>query len=51
MKYLRFLDYFVMQATGRSTEAKIKELEKENQIMRQKHEEEMKAVHEQIDGY
>jgi integrase len=49
MKYLTFLDYSTLQATGRTMEAKIKELEKENQLMGQKHEKEMKAVHEQMD--
>ena len=49
MRYLTFLDYSTLNATGKSNEAKIKELEKMNQIMGQKHEEELKAVHEQMD--
>ena len=49
MKYLTFLDYSTLEATGRSTEAKIEELQKVNQIMSQQHEEEMKAVNERMD--
>ena len=63
MKYLTFLDYSTLEATGRSTEAKIKELEKVNQIISQKHEakvtelenmnkkqeEEMSTMREQMD--
>jgi integrase len=48
MKYLTFLDYSTLQATGRSTEAKIKELEKENQIISQKYDQDMKSVREQM---
>ena len=48
MKYLTFLDYSTLEATGRSTEAKIKEFEKESLITTQKHDQEMKAVHEQM---
>lgn len=49
MKYLTFLDYAALEATGRSTEAKIKELQKVNQTISQKHEEEMKSMREQMD--
>ena len=63
MEYLTFLDYSTLEATGRSTEAKIKELEKVNQIISQKHEakvtelenmnkkqeEEMSTMREQMD--
>jgi integrase len=49
MKYLTFLDYSMLQATGRTMEAKMKELEKENQIMGQKHREELKIVNERMD--
>jgi hypothetical protein len=48
MKYLTFLDYSTLQATGRCTEAKIKELEKENQIISQKYDQDMKSVREQM---
>ena len=44
------MDYPTIQATGRSMEAKIKELTGENQIMSQKYEEELKAVHERMDN-
>jgi hypothetical protein len=48
MKYLTFLEFSTIEATGRSMEAKIEELEKVNQLMGQKHEEEMKAVDQKI---
>jgi integrase len=49
MKFLTFLDYSTLEATGRSNEAKIKEIEKENQIKTQKYEEKMKAMNERMD--
>lgn len=63
MQYLTFLDYSALKATGRTVEAKVKELENLNQIisqkheakvtelenMNKKHEEEMNAVHEKMD--
>jgi hypothetical protein len=48
MKYLTFLDYPTLEATGRSMEAKIKELEKENQMIEQKHEEKIETMQEQM---
>lgn len=49
MKYLTFLDFDTLQATGRSNEAKIKELEKESQIKSQKYEEKIKVMNERMD--
>ena len=49
MKYLTFLDYSTLEATGRGTEAKIKELEKENKIKSQKYEQEIQELREQTD--
>lgn len=48
MKYLTFLDYSTLKATGKTMEAKINELEKEKQIMGQKYEEQMNAMQLQI---
>lgn len=49
MKYLTFLEYSTLEATGKSLESRINEFEKEKQMMSQKHEEEMKTLHEQMD--
>ena len=52
MKYLTFLDYSVLETTGKNIEAKLNEKEMEIQYLRQrdlKHETEMKHVYEQID--
>ncbi|MGH9982340.1 MAG: tyrosine-type recombinase/integrase [Nitrososphaeraceae archaeon] len=49
MKYLTFLDYSTLQATGRSLESRINEIEQEKYIMSQKHEEELKTMREQMD--
>ena len=51
MKYLTFLDYTTLEATGRNIEAKLSEKEKEIQILRQRDQmkdEEMQAMKEQI---
>jgi hypothetical protein len=48
MRYLTFLDYSTLKATGKTMEAKINELEKEKQIMGQKYEEQMNAMQLQI---
>jgi integrase len=48
MKYLTFLDYSTLEATGRSTEARINELEKEKKIMEQKHEEQINSMQLQV---
>ena len=47
MKYLTFLDYSILKATGKNIEARINEIEKEKQIMSQKHEEEIRELREQ----
>ena len=49
MKYLTFLDYSTLKATGKTIEAKINELEKEKQIMGQKYEQEIQELREQTD--
>jgi integrase len=49
MKYLTFLDYSTLKATGKTMEARINELEKGKQIMDQKHGEEMRELREQTD--
>ena len=49
MKYLTFLDYSTLKATGKTNEARINELEKEKQIMGQKYEQEMQELREQTD--
>ena len=48
MKYLTFLDYSTLKATGKTMEAKINEMEREKQIMSQKYEEQMNAMQLQI---
>gem|GEM_PF-624812 len=48
MKYLTYLDYTPLQAIGRSNEAKIKELEKENQLMEQKYENKIETMQEKM---
>lgn len=49
MKYLTFLEYSTLQATGKSLEARINEIEKEKQILSQKHEQEIQELREQTD--
>jgi integrase len=49
MKYLTFLEYSVLQATGRSMETKIKELEEVNQIMGQKYGQEIQELRQQTE--
>jgi integrase len=49
MKYLTFLEYSTLEATGKTNEARINELEKEKQIMGQKYEQEMQELREQTD--
>jgi hypothetical protein len=51
MKYLTFLDYTTLEATGKNIEAKISEKENEIQLLRQRDQikdEEMKEMKEQI---
>ena len=49
MKYLTFLDFSVLKATGKNIEAKMAEFEKEKQIMSQKHEQEIQELHRQME--
>ena len=48
IKYLTFLDYSTLKATGKATEARVNELEKERLIMEQKHEEQINAMQLQL---
>ncbi len=48
MKYLTFLDYSTLHATGKTIEAKVNEFKKEKDMESQKHEQEMKAMQEQV---
>jgi integrase len=47
-KYLTFLDYSMLKAAGKTIEAKVNEIKKEKEIESQKHEQEMKAMQEQV---
>ena len=52
MKYLTFLDYSVLETTGKNIEAKLNEKEMEIQLLRQRdlrHETEMEQIRNQID--
>jgi integrase len=49
MKYLTFLDYSALAATGKSMEARFEQFEKEKQITNQKHEQEIRELREQTD--
>ena len=49
MKYFTFLEYPTIAATGRNLEARINEMEKEKQIMNQKHEQEMQGLRIETD--
>jgi predicted nuclease with TOPRIM domain len=48
MKYLTYLDYSTLRATGKTIEAKVNEIKKEKEIMSQKYEQEMEAMREQV---
>lgn len=48
MRYLTFLDYSTLKATGKTIESKVNEIKKEKEIMSQKHEQEMEVMREQI---
>ncbi len=48
MKYLTYLDYSTLHATGKTIESKVNEIKKEKEIMSQKHEQEMEVMREQI---
>lgn len=48
MKYLTFLDYGVLEATGKSIEAKLSEKDSEVQAMKMKYEQDMKTMREEM---
>jgi hypothetical protein len=48
MKYLTFLDYTTLEATGKNIEAKLSEKDKEMQAIKERHEQEIKYMHEEI---
>jgi hypothetical protein len=49
MKYLTFLDYSTLKATGKTMEAKINEMEREKRILSQKYEQEIRELREETD--
>ena len=50
MKYLTFLDYSALEATGKSIEAKLKEKDSEMQAMRTKYEQDMQKMREEMES-
>ena len=50
MKYLTFLDYTTLEATGKNIEAKISEKDSEIQAMKIKYEQDMKAMREEMEN-
>lgn len=48
MKYLTFLDYGILEATGKSIESKLSEKDSEIQAMKMKYEQDMKVMREEI---
>lgn len=48
MKYLTFLDYTVLEATGKNIEAKLQEKESEIQSMKIRYEQDMKVMREEM---
>jgi integrase len=48
MKYLTFLDYTTLEATGTNIQAKLQEKDSEIQAMKTKYEQDMKAVREEM---
>jgi hypothetical protein len=50
MKYLTFLDYATFEATGKNIEAKLQEKDSEIQAMKMKYEQDMKAMHEEMEN-
>jgi len=50
MKYLTFLDYSALEATGKSIEAKLKEKDSEMQAMRMKYEQDMQKMREEMES-
>ena len=50
MKYLTFLDYATLEATGKSIEAKLREKDREIYSIREKYEQDLKAVREEMEN-
>jgi integrase len=48
MKYLTFLDYTVLEATGKNIEAKVKELEKEKQALKERYDSDITLLKDAI---
>jgi len=48
MKYLTFLDYGILEATGKNIESKLSEKDSEIQAMKMKYEQDMKVMREEI---
>jgi hypothetical protein len=47
MKYLTFLDYTILEARGKSIEAKLSEKDLEMQAMKQKYDQDLQAIREE----
>jgi integrase len=50
MKYLTFLDYTVLEATGKNIETRLQEKDSEMQAMKTKYEQDMKAMREEMEN-
>jgi len=50
MKYLTFLDYTTLEATGKNIEAKLEEKDDEMQAMKIKYEQDMRAMREEMEN-
>lgn len=50
MKYLTFLDYTTLEATGKSIEAKLSKKDSEMQALKLKYEQDMKAMREEMEN-
>jgi hypothetical protein len=47
MKYFTFLDYTTLEARGKSIEAKLSEKNREMQLMKEKYDHDLQAMHEE----
>jgi ABC-type Fe3+-citrate transport system substrate-binding protein len=50
MKYLTFLDYTTLETRGKNIEAKLFEKDNEMQAMKTRHEQDMKAMREEMEN-
>jgi hypothetical protein len=50
MKYLTFLDYTTLEATGRSIEAKLQEKDKEIYSIKEKYEQDLREIREEMES-